>query len=262
MSDCQRSRLSQKKTRTVPETRDSRASQAAVMDDIVFRMSLQNLMKKLRVKEGSRYADQLGSLVEEAKEIASPRAMYRVAYVDSRDESGVVIEGIPFRSRVLRVNLDAVHRVFPFVVTAGLELHEWTQVQDDLLVRYYADVISETAARSAAATLKAHLVRRYGLGRTSTMSPGSLADWPIQAQRPLFALLGDPEEAIGVRLTDSMLMIPSKSVSGIRFPVEKTFESCQLCQRGRCPSRKAPYDPELYESRYGMETNRVSEQTE
>ncbi|HDQ72276.1 MAG TPA: vitamin B12 dependent methionine synthase [Chloroflexi bacterium] len=229
------------------------------MDDIPFQPNLPKLLRKLRVKEDTRYAKQIECLLDEAQAIARPRAMYRVAYVDSRDEDSVVIGGVRFHSRVLRVNLDSVHRVFPFVVTGGTELHEWMQAQDDMLLRYYADVISETALRQASAMLKAHLVRRYALGRTSTMSPGSLEDWPIQEQRPLFALLGDLEQAIGVRLTDSMLMIPSKSVSGIRFPVEKTFESCQLCQRERCPSRKAPYDPDLYARRYRPEMEAASE---
>ena len=231
----------------------SSESQPVVMDDIAFQPNLQKLMRKLRINEDSRYADQLKPLVDETRAIARPRAVYKVAYVESRGESSVVIDGVTFQSRVMRVNLDGVHRVFPFVVTAGSELHEWMQAQDDLLVRYYADVISETALRAASAALREHLTRGYGLGRTSTMSPGSLTDWPIREQRPLFDLLGNPEEAIGVRLTDSMLMIPSKSVSGIRFPVEKSFESCQLCQRERCPSRKAPYDDELYERRYRSE---------
>jgi len=233
-------------------------SEVVVMDDIAFEPNLRKLMKKLRAKEGTRHAEQLESLLDETKAIVRPRAMYRVAYVDSRDESGVVIGGIEFHSRVLRVNLDDVHRVFPFAVTCGGELHEWMRSKDDLLVRYYADVISEEAMRAAAAELKRHLVRRYGQGRTSTMSPGSLEDWPIREQRPLFDLLGNPEEAIGVRLTDSMLMIPSKSVSGIRFPVEKTFESCQLCQRERCPGRRAPYDEGLYERRYQLEPAQAS----
>lgn len=241
------------------EVKNSSVSELTVMDDIAFRPDLERLMRKLRIREESKHADQLTALVEEAKAIARPRAMYRVAYVDSRDESSVVIGGARFQSRVLRVNLDDVHRVFPFAVTCGGELHEWMMGKDDLLVRYYADVISERALRRASATLKAHLVRRYALGRTSTMSPGSLEDWPIQEQRPLFDLLGDPEETIGVGLTDSMLMIPSKSVSGIRFSVEKTFESCQLCQRERCPSRKTPYDPELYARRYRPEMEAVSE---
>ena len=236
-------------------------SQVVVLEDISFKPDLAKLMKNLRVRQGSRQVDQLSSLIEEARAIARPRAMYRVAYVDSRDENGAVINGIVFSSRVLSVNLENVHRVFPFAVTCGSELHEWMRGQDDLLVRYYADVISEAALRMAAGRLKAYLVRRYALGRTSTMAPGSLADWPIQAQRPLFALLGDPEAVIDVRLTDSLLMIPSKSVSGIRFPVEKTFESCQLCRREKCPSRKAPYEEGLYERRYHLDSEATSAPT-
>jgi hypothetical protein len=44
-----------------------------------------------------------------------------------------------------------------------------------------------------------------------------------------------------VRLTESMLMIPRKSVSGIFFPSEEGFVACQLCERENCPSRKAPF---------------------
>ena len=73
------------------------------------------------------------------------------------------------------------------------------------------------------------------------MSPGSLEDWPITEQTKLFSIFGDTERLIGVRLTDSMLMVPRKSISGILFPSEEGFTSCQLCDRERCPGRKAPY---------------------
>ena len=49
------------------------------------------------------------------------------------------------------------------------------------------------------------MVRRY--------SPG-YGDWPLEAQRGLLAALDTPR-AIGVSLTDSMLMVPSKSVSAV-----------------------------------------------
>ena len=60
-------------------------------------------------------------------------------------------------------------------------------------------------------------------------------------QRQLFQLLGDVESSIGVRLTDSFLMIPNKTVSGILFPTEVPFYSCQLCTREACPRRRAEY---------------------
>jgi hypothetical protein len=221
-----------------------------ILAGIPFRPDLQTLKSKLRVKDGSRSTVTLEHLAQEAAVIARPRALYGVAYVDSRSESSVVLDGFTFDSRVLRLNLEQAHRVFPFLGTCGTELYEWAAAQDDVLLRFYADTISEMALRQALSVLREHLVERYSLGRTSTMSPGSLPDWPIQAQRPLFALLGDTEETLGVRLTESLLMIPSKSVSGIRFPTEKTFASCQLCPRQNCPSRQTPYDATLYEKRY------------
>ena len=44
-------------------------------------------------------------------------------------------------------------------------------------------------------------------------SPG-FGDWPLEAQRGLLELLDAPR-AIGVSLTDSLLMVPSKSVSAV-----------------------------------------------
>jgi hypothetical protein len=58
----------------------------------------------------------------------------------------------------------------------------------------------------------------------------------------LFQLLADVEASIGVRLNKSLVMIPTKSVSGIYFQTEVSFFNCQLCQRGKCPGRKARYD--------------------
>jgi len=79
----------------------------------------------------------------------------------------------------------------------------------------------------------------------SYMSPGSLKDWAIEEQRPLFSILGDVEVSIDVRLNENLVMIPNKSLSGIYFPTEIPFYSCQLCPRKDCPARKASYDEKL-----------------
>ncbi len=97
----------------------------------------------------------------------------------------------------------------------------------------------------AAKQLEDHLKSRHGLSALSSMSPGSLEDWPITQQRQLFSLFEDPAAQLGVRLTEHMLMVPRKSISGIFFPTEVGFQSCQLCPRKDCPGRRAPYDREL-----------------
>jgi hypothetical protein len=159
---------------------------------------------------------------------------------------------VTMTSRVLRVNLDEAYRVFPFAATCGVELDEWASSLGDLLRAFWSEAIREDALRAASRAVHRHIVDSHGLGKTSTMSPGSLGDWPLREQRALFKVLGDTEAAIGVRLTESCLMLPTKSVSGIRFPTEHRFESCQLCPRGVCPGRRAPYDSELYGRRYQL----------
>lgn len=210
------------------------------------------LQDELRIKDGTSAAGSFERLVAEALEVARPKAMYGLAFIEARTGDQVIIDGVTFKSRVLSVNLEDVHRVFPFVVTCGAEVHDWANAIDDILQRFWADRIMDAALNIARQVLEDHLQERFGLGGMSRMNPGSLADWPLQEQRPLFALLGDPEAAIGVRLTESLLMVPVKSVSGICFPTETSFASCQLCPRPECPSRRASYDKTLHTTKYGL----------
>ena len=54
--------------------------------------------------------------------------------------------------------------------------------------------------RFAHTVMEEHLLGLYKPGKLSRMSPGSLADWPLEEQPGLFELLGGIEAAIGVRL--------------------------------------------------------------
>ena len=184
-------------------------------------------------------------LLEAALPVARPKALYKVCYIDERSEDGVDLEGIRFTSEVLSRNLREVERVFPYIVTCGVELDTVAISQNDVLAGYMLDGLKEMALQQAIQYLRIHLAETYGLDpqRMSTMNPGSgnREVWPIGQQRQLFQLLGDVEPAIGVRLTDSFLMIPNKTVSGILFPTDVPFTSCQLCTRRICPRRRAEY---------------------
>lgn len=189
--------------------------------------------------------DQVQGLVEAAQPLIKARAAYKVSYVEEKVEDAVTIDGIRLRSRVLRKNLDRVWRVFPYVVTIGNQLEQEAGARNDLLEKYYFDTIGNIALIKARKYLEDRLRSRYALEGMSYMSPGSLKDWPIEEQQPLFSILGDVEASIGVSLNKSLLMIPRKSVSGIYFPTEITFYSCQLCSRERCEARKARYNEKL-----------------
>ena len=223
-----------------------------ILDNIPFQVDIGSLMAELHMKQDGRHAGEVQRLAQDAQSIARPKALYKIAFIEAKDTRTVVVDGVTFTSRVLRVNLESAQRVFPFVATCGMELEDWARSHGDVLHRFWAETINEMALRVAIAALHEHLEQTLRPGPTSTMNPGSLEDWPLQEQRALFALLGDPRESIGVRLTDSLLMVPVKSVSGILFPTEESFASCQLCPRETCPGRRAPYDPDLYDAKYSL----------
>jgi hypothetical protein len=221
-----------------------------VLDDIPFTLERSRLFERLGVKPGAGFDEEVESLAAAAEAVGRPKAVYRDCFVDFRREDGVDIDGIPFASRVLSVNLKDVHRVFPYVLTCGTELQAWADGMGDPLARFWAEAINAFALQAATARFEAHMADAYGLGKKARMNPGSLPDWPLPQQTPLFRLLGDVERAVGVRLSESFVMTPTKSVSGVLFATESGFVNCQLCPRGSCPGRKAPYDAGLFQRRF------------
>jgi hypothetical protein len=225
-----------------------------VLDPIPLTLNADALGQALQVERTGAW-DQFRSAFEVAVESISPKAAYTIQYVDERTEDGVVIDGVHFRSRVLRKNLERVERVFPYVTTIGPSLEQWLTSMNDLLQKVYLDAIGNMALMEARQWLSETLHDRYAIDGLSFMSPGSLKDWPIEEQKPLFSFLDDAARAVNVTLTEACLMMPNKSVSGIYFPAKTTFYNCQLCPRDGCMGRKAPYSPELARA-YGIPKER------
>ena len=221
-----------------------------VVDRIPFDVGVAEILRQAHVAADSEDAQTIGQMVEQAAAIARPKAMFTLASVEAGGDDSVVMDGVAFTSRVLRVNLDGLHRAFPFLATCGRELDEWSVSFDDMLEAHWADQIKQAALGCALKAVNERMAGQYQLAKTATMNPGSLPDWPITQQRPLFTVLGDPTETIGVRLTDSFLMVPNKSVSGVRFETDTEYVNCRLCPRPNCSGRAAPYDEGLFERVY------------
>lgn len=222
-----------------------------ILDSIPFEVDGQGLAGLLKIKPGSRNDSEFAAILEEARKIAAPRAAFAVASASMLRDDAVDIGGVKFESRVLRVNLEKAGVVYPFAATCGTELEEWAKGMKGMLYSFWADSIMLMALGCAVSRLNGYIEKRTGSSTLSTMNPGSLPDWPIEQQEPLFALLGDAAAAIGVSLTDRMVIRPLKSVSGILFVSEEGFVNCALCPRESCPSRRAGYDPDLYSTRFG-----------
>jgi hypothetical protein len=223
-----------------------------VFADIPFSTTPDDVLRAMKIRKVSsslvRLADEL---VEGAMRVARPKGLFRVSYVDARTEETVTIQDQVFTSHVLRQNLEGIERVFPFVATCGTEIEALLSDRSDIMASYCLDTIMLLAVQTARRHVEKFIKTTFSVGQLSRMAPGSLPDWPLPEQRPLFDLLGDVEGMIGVRLSERYLMTPIKSISGIYFPTEVRFESCQLCSRQNCSGRRAPYDAGL-SAKYGV----------
>jgi hypothetical protein len=207
------------------------------------------LMRQAHVEPGSDDAEELRALVNAAMEVGQPKAAYTQSFVERRNGDTLEIGGVSFTSRTLSKNLQSTERIFPLVASCGHEMDDARPARGDMLKEFWWDLIKTELLSTANRHLNDHLHRRFRLGKTAIMRPGSgdASVWPIEQQRGLFALLGDVEQAIGVRLTNSFLMVPNKTTSGILFPTEVDFRSCEVCHRENCPSRIAAFNKQLWD---------------
>ena len=194
-----------------------------IRSHLPFALAWEEIARKLHLDEED--GEDLRPYFEEAMRIANPKAAFCRVSVRVEGNERVWLENTCFESPLLAKNLAACQEVYPYVVTCGRELYDLCQRIEDPIMRYWLEYMRALY----------HTTARY------TMNPGSLPEWPIENQKPLFALLGDVEGAIGVSLTPSMLMLPNKSGSGILFASKEDYSNCALCTRLNCPTRRAPY---------------------
>ncbi len=179
--------------------------------------------------------DQVWSLID-------PKIAFRRCSITMIQDGCVYIDETCLKSRILSRKMDRSRPIFPYVVTLGNRLEEKIRATDDILEQYYLDTIANVALNTLLQTLETHLQVTYNLNCLSSMAPGSLEEWPVEEQAPLFTIIGDVETAIGVQLTEVFLMLPAKSESGVFFPTTEKFISCRICPRSDCDLRKAGYE--------------------
>ena len=131
-----------------------------------------------------------------------------------------------------------------FVCTSGLEFETYQQrlkEQGDMVRVFIADALGSVIAEKCADQMEKALqesIDKLGWKQTNRFSPG-YCGWHVSQQQLLFPLFQG--HTCGVKLTDSSLMIPIKSVSGIiglGKKVRKLEYTCGLCDFKQCYKRK------------------------
>jgi len=135
-----------------------------------------------------------------------------------------------------------------FVCTAGEEVTERVKelnTKGDLVEAYLVDVIGSVIVEKAMDVIQERMKSEMAVMRlkiSNRYSPG-YCDWNVSEQKQLFSFL--PENFCNITLSDSCLMHPTKTVSGIIAVGEKVHfhkHVCHACSSVNCLYRDTTRD--------------------
>lgn len=181
-------------------------------------------------------------MLERTARIVKPRFYYCIAECEILPDK-VKINDILFNTgKIIAHSLRHSCKIALFVATAGMEYETLAKVvreEKDCAKHFILDSIGTCIAECAGDCLEKHLQHEIGtLKHTNRFSPG-YCGWDVAEQRKLFALL--PNEVCHIKLTDSCLMYPIKSISGcigIGTEVHTNMYRCGICELNTCFRRR------------------------
>lgn len=182
--------------------------------------------------------------IAELEKTAAPRWVYDIREMTGTDQ-GIRLCGKEITSRRLAKHLTGCRQVVVFAATLGAEV-------DRLIGRYNRLQMSRAVVlqAAAAAMIEAycdecqHILERQaaekGMYVRSRFSPG-YGDFAITHQVDILSWL-HTEKKIGLTMTDSYMLVPSKSVTALLGLTEEAGSchtvKCLSCETVDCPFRR------------------------
>jgi len=195
----------------------------------------------------SRVVSLVNNYLEHATYLINPSYSYAIKDIYLVQNSSVTIEGlITFRSEVIAQLLKHCDEMAVFVATIGSRLEDMVHhlVENRLVLQARVlDAIGSRATKKVVHFVQdiiAEEASAQGLCTSRRFSPG-YCDWEISQQELLFRSMNG--DSAGIRLNNSYLMIPRKSISGIVgigpcYSTAENYNPCKICVKQDCPGRR------------------------
>lgn len=209
----------------------------------------EEVCRYLGYKKGVRPEPEADALIRactaRVEQAAEPQTVSTVLPLTFREGNEMELGPIRVKSAALRRNLLGCEEVILFAATLGLEV-------DRLIARAGAGRVTEGAIYQAAGAALIEEVcdtandalraesEAEGWYLRPRFSPG-YGDFPIACQPEIARLLRTPER-IGLTVTDSMLLVPVKSVTAVigrsRQAIACHRQGCEACGKTDCAFRR------------------------
>lgn len=197
---------------------------------------------------GADIMEEIEKMKDTVRRILHPKFCFVISKEGSLDVKEKTLEvcGRIFQvGRIITAQLRGSEAYAFFVATSGVEFERFQrdlEKDGDMLRVFIADSMGSVIAEKTADIMERWLqiyINAKGWKHTNRFSPG-YCGWHVSQQQMLFSLLG-VKKPCGVHLTDSSLMIPIKSVSGVIGlgpKVRKLEYTCGLCDYSKCYKRR------------------------
>lgn len=214
----------------------------------IFHWNDRELLRYLGCKNGTvpdqNLTDLIAQCKQELEQAASPRVIWREYPLCIQDHI-IDMTCLQTQSKSLERNLKDCERVLLFAATLGSRvdvlLHRYNMIQMSKAVVMQAASVAmlETFCDEQNQKLKEEYEEK-GWYLRPRFSPG-YGDFSLECQRQIAPAL-ELNKRIGVTLTDSLLMAPSKSVTAVigvsRLPRNCTVQGCEACAKRDCAYRR------------------------
>jgi hypothetical protein len=220
-------------------------SQEFIFSRELISLKREKILKSLQVPlhSSDTYLDELISdYTLKSLEICNPRASFALyenpSFINKKE---MLIEGSNFLlDRIVSSSLKNSTHIAIFVATAGPEVEKMSKKllsEGNLLEGVLVDILGSEIAEETSRLIYEKIGKEMslkGMNITNRYSPG-YCNWPASDQQKLFLLLD--KKTCDIQLTESSLMLPIKSVSGIiGVGAHVKFQAyfCDKCKVGSC----------------------------
>lgn len=209
---------------------------------------LANIKKLVKAPQSDFFLSQISAARKKCLQYAVPRAIYQKFHIKSVNGDEVCLDsGEQFKGKHVAKILKGSQIAILFALTLGDKVDEYIHSlkveKKGITSAFLTEMVASLMLREASCLLLKHIreneTPKKGWGITCTYSPGE-ETWPLIEQKKVFNLLD--VSPIGIELTDSCIMKPLKSISGVlglgpKDKIDRTRSACDLCSRRDCIMR-------------------------
>ena len=191
------------------------------------------------------FADVFREIMDEGHIFIKAGGGYSIVDNIKYHDESISIDNTEFQTgRIIAKQMKNAEKVVIFACTAGPGVriaYDRYMADGDPLKAFFADTLGTVAVEKAMDIIHEsirHTFKPLELHCTNRYSPG-YCGWSVGEQQKLWMFL--PKDYCGISLTESSLMLPIKSVSGI-IGIGKTSRknpySCSVCELDTCIYRR------------------------